>query len=199
MNKLLHDLILAPNLLSLVRLIMVPILISLALNDKANWFLLGLVFSVTTDVLDGYIARHLNLITELGARLDRLGDFAIYSSITVCAWILWPQIVKQEIIFIGVIFISFTLPALIGLIKFKTITSYHTISVKIAVAFTLISYVIMFAGFSAWPFRIASFLCVYAGLEEIAISLVLKHERVDVLSFKQALKYRTRDRDQDST
>jgi cardiolipin synthase len=197
MKKILHDLILAPNLLSLIRLLMVPILISLALNGKANWFLLGLAFSVTTDVLDGYIARHFNLITELGAHLDSIGDFAIYSTITVCAWILWPHIVKREIIFIGVIFISFTLPALIGLIKFKTITSYHTISVKIAVAFTLISYVIMFAGFSAWPFRIASFLCVYAGLEEIAISLVLKHERVDVLSFKQALKYRNRDRYQD--
>lgn len=190
MKQFYRDLIKAPNLLSLVRIFMVPVLLYFAFNDKQYWFLAALMISVATDVLDGYVARRFNFITKLGSHLDSIGDFAIYSTITLGAYLLWPQTVLDEIVYVSIIFLSFTLPALVGLIKFHALTSYHTISVKAAVAFTLISYFLLFAGISPWPFRLASLLCCYAALEEVAISLLLKHERVDVLSLWHALHYK---------
>jgi len=190
MKQFYRDLIKAPNLLSLVRIFMVPVLLYFAFNSKQHWFLAALIFSVLTDVLDGFVARHFNLVTELGAHLDSIGDFSIYITITLGAYILWPQTVLNEIVYVSIIVSSFALPALVGLIKFHALTGYHTISVKVAVAFTLLSYVLLFSGISPWPFRLASLLCCYAALEEVAISLILKKERVNVLSLWHALHYK---------
>lgn len=54
----------------------------------------GLLFSVlylicgSSDVLDGYIARKTKTESELGARLDSIGDFILFAVITVSV-ILW--------------------------------------------------------------------------------------------------------------
>lgn len=190
MKQLYRDLIKAPNLLSLVRIFMVPVLLYFAFNGKQYYFISALIFAVLTDVLDGYVARRFNLVTQLGAHLDSIGDFFIYSTMTIAAYILWPQIVLDEVVYVSIIVLSFALPSLVGLIKFHALTSYHTISVKTAVVFTLFSYILLFSGISPWPFRLASLLCFYAALEEIIISMILKQERVDVLSLWHALHYK---------
>ena len=89
---------------------------------------------------------------------------------------------------------SFTLPVLVGLYKFRTLTSYHTWSVKLAVAITFIAYVLLFSEWSAWPFRFAAVACLYAASEEIAITLLMRHEHVDVRSVWQAIEYNRKDR-----
>ena len=107
----------------------------------------------------------------------------------ICAWILWPEITQQEILYYTLILFSFLLPALIGRVKFGKFTGYHTWSVKIAVFVTFAGYIALYAEIAAWPFMLASFLCVYAGLEEILITLVLREERTDVRSLLAALRY----------
>jgi len=179
-----------PNLVSLVRILLAPFMLYLAVQQEPVWFIVVLLLSEFTDVLDGFLARYLNQITDLGSHLDSWGDFCVYSVLAVSAWLLWPEIVIQEIVYVAVIVISFTLPVLIGLIKFRTVTSYHTWSVKIAVAVTVISYILLFLDLSPWPFRLASLVCAYAALEEIAITLIIEHLHVDVRSLRQALNYR---------
>ncbi|MCW8911159.1 MAG: CDP-alcohol phosphatidyltransferase family protein [Gammaproteobacteria bacterium] len=179
-----------PNFVSLVRILLAPFMLFLAIQQEPAWFIVVLLLSEFTDVLDGFLARYLNQITDLGSHLDSWGDFCVYSVLAVSAWLLWPEIVIQEIVYVAVIIISFTLPVLIGFIKFRTITSYHTWSVKIAVAVTLISYILLFLDISPWPFRLASLVCAYAALEEIAITLMIEHLHVDVRSLRQALNYR---------
>ena len=80
-------------------------------------------------------------------------------------------------------------PALIGLIKFRTTTSYHTWAVKLAVAVTVVGYILLFGGYLDWLFRVAALLSLYAALEEIAITLIMRHEHVDVRTLRQAMKY----------
>ena len=171
-----------PNLVSLLRLLIAPLLFYFAFQGMQTWFMAFLLVSAFSDVLDGFLARRLNQITKLGSRLDSWGDFTIYSSMAICAWILWPQTVLQEVIYFSIILTSICLPVLIGIIKFGTLTSYHTWSVKFAVACTFLAYILLFSGISEWPFRLASLLCLSAGLEQILISLLLKHPRVDVRS-----------------
>ena len=71
MKQFYRDLIKAPNLLSLARIFMVPVLLYFAFNDNQNWFLAALIFSMLTDVLDGFVARHFNLVLELTYQVDK--------------------------------------------------------------------------------------------------------------------------------
>ena len=176
-----------PNFVSAIRLLMAPVLIWLAINQQADWFLLVLIFTVFTDVLDGFLARHLNQITEMGSRLDSWGDFLVYTVMAISAWLLWPSIVLREWFYFMVIVISFTLPVLIGIFKFGLLTSYHTWSVKLAVAVTIVSYLLLFSGTLAWPFKVAAAIAVYAAVEQIAITLIMRHEHVDVRTLWQAI------------
>ena len=168
---------------------MAPVLFYLALTQQPNWFIAVLLFAEFTDVLDGFLARQLNQITEMGSHLDSWGDFVIYITIAICAWILWPEILQREIFYFIIIVLSFTLPTLIGFIKFHRFTSYHTWSVKLAVGITVISYILLFADIVDWPFRIATLFCLYAAIEEIAITLLIQQDHVDVRTIWQAMKY----------
>jgi cardiolipin synthase len=177
-----------PNLVSLLRLLMAPLLIWLAMHGHPVWFLAAVLFSAFTDVLDGFLARLLNQITELGSHLDSWGDFFIYSCMAAGAWLLWPDIVLREKLAFIIIVASFTLPVALGLMKFRTLTSYHTWAVKLAVVVTFIGYVMLFADMHNWPFRLAAAVCAYASIEEIAITLLVRQPRVDVRSLRHALK-----------
>jgi len=175
-------------MVSFVRVLLVPVLLYLAIQQQPYGFLAVIVFSEFTDVLDGFLARQLNQITELGSKLDSWGDFGIYSIMAIGAWLLWPDILLSELWYFIIIILSITLPVIVGLIKFRGITSYHTWSVKFAVAVTVISYILLFGGWLDWPFRLAVFACVYAAIEEIAITLLMRHQHVDVRTVWQAVK-----------
>jgi len=183
-----------PNLVSLIRILMAPVLLYFAFMQQPNWFMGTLLFAVFTDVLDGFLARTLNQITTMGSHLDSWGDFVIYNTMAVCAWILWPDILQRELLYFITIVLSFILPAIIGFIKFQRFTSYHTWSVKVAVFVTVVSYVLLFTGLVDWPFRVAAVFCLYAAIEEIAITFLIRREHVDVRTVWQVLKYNRENR-----
>ena len=108
-----------PNLVSLIRILMAPVLLYLAITQQPEWYIGMLIFTVFTDVLDGFLARVLNQITEMGSHLDSWGDFVIYNTMALCAWILWPDILQREKFYFIIIVLSFLLPAIIGYIKFR--------------------------------------------------------------------------------
>lgn len=187
MSKIFYDNL--PNLVSFVRILMAPVLLYLAIKQQAMFYIGVLIFTEFTDVLDGYLARRMNLVSELGAQLDSWGDFFVYSVMVISAWLLWPDILVREQIYVIAIVISFTLPVLIGLIKFKKFTSYHTISVKIAVGVTVAAYILVFTGLLSWPFIVAAMCCLYAGVEQILITLISHQEKtVDIKSIWHVLK-----------
>lgn len=178
----------APNLVSLLRLLLAPVLLGLAYIQQPQWFLLTVIFTIFTDLLDGFLARILHQTSELGSKLDSWGDFTVYSVLAISACLLWPDIVTDHLVSSILIVLSFTVPSLIGLIKFKGLTSYHTWLVKVAVAVTIIGYLLLFSGWMAWPYTLAATLCVIAALEEIMITLVLKEQHADIRSILQAFK-----------
>ena len=185
-----QDLMKAPNLVSSIRILIAPLLFVLAFLQMEHWFLGALIFSGLTDVLDGYIARKYNMITPLGAHLDSWGDATIYSTMAICAWILWPETTQRELLYYALILFSFLLPGLTGLVKFGRMTGYHTWSVKIAVLATFIGYIALYSDVSRWPFVLAACLAVIAGIEEILITFVLREEKTDVRSIMAALRHR---------
>jgi cardiolipin synthase len=63
-----------PNILSFIRLALVPVFLVLIIIGEDVWALATLVFSSATDYLDGYIARRFKKITRLGQLLDPAAD-----------------------------------------------------------------------------------------------------------------------------
>ena len=77
-----------PNLLSVIRLALVPVFLWLLLGPKADgWALAILVYSGASDWADGKIARWLNQASRLGAILDPAAD-RLYTLATVVAFVL---------------------------------------------------------------------------------------------------------------
>jgi cardiolipin synthase (CMP-forming) len=63
-----------PNLITLGRVILVPIIIWLMVSGNLQLAFLMFVVAGVSDAADGYIAKHYHLETELGAYLDPLAD-----------------------------------------------------------------------------------------------------------------------------
>ena len=63
-----------PNLLSLIRILLIPVFGVLFYNGEALWAVVVLVLSGLTDLFDGKIARRFNQISELGKILDPVAD-----------------------------------------------------------------------------------------------------------------------------
>ena len=101
-----------PNLLTILRIVLVPIYLLVFFSNLKNRFLLaGLIFILAgiSDVLDGKIARKYNLITKLGIVLDPIADkmmmFAVLISYTIekmiPSWILIAIGVKEIVMILG--------------------------------------------------------------------------------------------------
>ena len=79
------DLFTIPNLLSLLRLILIPVYTSIYLGSDRNLLAAGiLTFSCITDLLDGYIARRFQMVSDLGKFLDPLADKITQLSVLLC-------------------------------------------------------------------------------------------------------------------
>lgn len=111
LNK--KDLFAIPNILSILRILMlIPLFILLRL-EMNNWFLLLAAIAMFTDFLDGFIARKFNQITELGKILDPVADklntaviiIALYIYQDFPFWIMVIIIGRDLLILLGATFI----------------------------------------------------------------------------------------------
>lgn len=88
------DILTIPNLLSLFRLVLIPlyIFIYLTADELADYYIAGGILAVSclTDAIDGKIARHFNMISTLGKILDPLADKATQFALILCLAIRYP-------------------------------------------------------------------------------------------------------------
>ena len=65
----------APNILTMLRLLLIPIYwVLMMVRDNETAALIVFVTASITDLLDGYIARHYNQVTDWGKLFDPLAD-----------------------------------------------------------------------------------------------------------------------------
>ena len=82
-----------PNKLSILRIIMVPLFVVAYFLpfDWAPFVALGIfILAALTDLLDGYIARKYNLVTDLGKLLDPIADKILVCSALFCVAVTNP-------------------------------------------------------------------------------------------------------------
>jgi cardiolipin synthase len=63
-----------PNVLSLLRLLLIPVFLVLLITEQYLWALVTLVVSSVTDFVDGYVARRFDQVSRLGQLLDPAAD-----------------------------------------------------------------------------------------------------------------------------
>jgi CDP-diacylglycerol--glycerol-3-phosphate 3-phosphatidyltransferase len=176
-----------PNIFSYIRICSVPFLFYLAWKDYPNLFLIVLAFALSTDALDGYFARKLNQITTLGTTLDSIGDMAMYMTIPPCAWLLWPELIRQDIIYIIIAILAFVIPIVGGFIKFGRMPSYHTWLAKLTTVLLSFTALIWFATEIVWPFKISVFIQVIVMMEYLAITVHLNKWRGNIPTYWHAI------------
>ncbi len=85
-----------PNLLSLFRLALIPVYMVIYCNatQPAHYFLSAAILAVSclTDLIDGKIARHFNMISTVGKILDPVADKATQFTLIVCLAMRYPAL-----------------------------------------------------------------------------------------------------------
>ena len=102
-----------PNILTMIRFILIPFILVLIFQDKYLEAFIILTASSLTDVLDGFIARKFNFITDFGKLVDPLADKATQLSILIALslkniiplWVLIVVFVKEILMIIGASFL----------------------------------------------------------------------------------------------
>ena len=103
-----------PNILSLLRIVLVPVVVILLMDGSYLKALIVFAISGLTDGLDGFLARILKQQTKLGAYLDPIADKALLTSsfLTLAimgilpGWLTVIVISRDCIILIGIAVLS---------------------------------------------------------------------------------------------
>jgi len=76
-----------PNLFTLARLLLTPVIVWAILTRRAFEGLCILAAAAATDVIDGYLARHFGAVSAAGAFLDPIADKLLLSGVYLAlAW-----------------------------------------------------------------------------------------------------------------
>lgn len=99
-----NEILSIPNLLSMFRLVLIPVYVSIYLTatEDSHYFVAGMILAVSclTDMIDGKIARHFNMITTVGKVLDPFADKATQCALTVCLSLRYPVLRPVLILFL---------------------------------------------------------------------------------------------------
>lgn len=103
-----------PNMVSVARLLLVPVFVWLIVVDRlaAAGLLLGVIGA--TDWIDGYLARRLGQVSELGKILDPVADrLAVATAVigglivgVLPAWFAWALIVREAVVAVGAVVLA---------------------------------------------------------------------------------------------
>ena len=111
-DKYKKKIITIPNILSMVRICLIPVIVWLFLG-KENYLLTGIfvLISGLTDVVDGMIARRFNMISDVGKVLDPIADKATQAVVVILLSIRFPLML---------------IPLAVGIVKeiFMTVSGY---------------------------------------------------------------------------
>ncbi len=96
-----------PNLLSLIRIIIVPVFAVLFLKGEYGWAVLTLVLSGLSDFFDGKIARKFNQISALGKILDPVADKLTQITLAVLLYLSFSNATDENLRAFSWVFLVF--------------------------------------------------------------------------------------------
>lgn len=115
-NKYQHKILTIPNLLSLFRLLLIPLIIWLYIVRQNNWATTAvLALSGITDIADGIIARKFHMVSNFGKAFDPVADKLTQMAMLFCLvtrfrWMLLP---------LGLLMVKESFAAITGLLVIR--------------------------------------------------------------------------------
>lgn len=93
-KRILADILTIPNLLSLFRICLIPVIVEQYCVEE-DLPLTGqlLLLSGFTDVLDGFLARRFHMISNLGKVLDPIADKLTQTAMLICLLLRYPRMI----------------------------------------------------------------------------------------------------------
>jgi cardiolipin synthase (CMP-forming) len=180
-----------PNAISLYRLYSFPFLMIFIFLGHKDLFAFFIWFNLTTDILDGWIARQFNQISEIGSRIDGIADSGTYilaiTGIFVFKWADFQPFAVYFYIFLALFIIS----RIFSLAKLGIFHGYHSYIVKVTGYIHGIFFIVLFTfGFYEWFYFLMICSGYLAFIETILITMKLDEPRSDVKGFISLLKSR---------
>ncbi|MEA2043621.1 MAG: CDP-alcohol phosphatidyltransferase family protein [Bacteroidota bacterium] len=170
-----------PNLISLYRLLVFPVILFMALTGRENWFVILLIVSLISDVLDGGIARYFKLQTNFGAALDNLADIGTYSMAILGLFVFKWTDIEPHAWFLYLFLSVFILSYFVSFFRFGKIPGLHLYSAVSAGYIQGIFFFILFVfGFYAWMFYIALGWGLLAYIEKTVVLFWLDDIKIGV-------------------
>ena len=107
-NDYSHKIITIPNLLTVLRVLLIPLFLWTYLGLENQYLALGvLAFSFFTDFLDGFIARHYHMVSDLGKAMDPVADKLNQASILVALAVRYPiMLVPFGVMFVKEVYLG---------------------------------------------------------------------------------------------
>lgn len=178
-----------PNILSLYRIIIFPVIIFSLIKEYEQLFIWLICISLVTDILDGWIARTFDMQTKIGAKLDSIADVGTYIGailgVMVFKYSEFEPHFISFFIFVG-LFISANV---LAFIKFGKSASLHLYSSKIGGYLQGFFFFILFVFDFYTPFYFVMIAWGIASfVEHILVQLVLKRMKSNVKGLYWVLK-----------
>ncbi|MEV5439059.1 CDP-diacylglycerol--glycerol-3-phosphate 3-phosphatidyltransferase [Streptomyces sp. NPDC052682] len=187
------------NLLTVLRLILVPGFVALMLADGGHdpaWRSLAwaaFAIAMITDLFDGHLARAYNLVTDFGKIADPIADKAIMGAALICLsalgdlpWWVTGVILGREL---GITLLRF-LVIRYGVIPASRGGKLKTLTQGVAVGMYVLALTGWLATLRFWVMAVAVVLTVVTGLDYVRQAIVLRRrgiaERKAALEEKEA-------------
>jgi phosphatidylglycerophosphate synthase len=162
-----------PNLLTATRIALMPAVLASAVAGSRPWFTALIAAALATDALDGFLARRLKAFSDFGRKLDSAAD---YVTLVTGVWgiaLLWPEVMRRELPWVMTGMVAFFAVIVYGFVRLGRAPCYHTWASKAGAVVCPLTLVPLLSGGSALPFHASIVWLVLAGVEEIAIALLV--------------------------
>lgn len=105
-----------PNLLSFIRILLVPVFAVLFSKGELIWAVVVLALSGLSDFFDGKIARRFNQVSELGKILDPIADKLTQATIAIMLFITFYKAENRTLHLFAWVFLLFIVKEMVMLI-----------------------------------------------------------------------------------
>ena len=186
-----------PNLITIYRLLVFPLILYFAITGKESLFAIFLVINLVTDAIDGFIARRFKMETEIGAKLDSFADNLTYLLVFIGIYVFkLEEFLPYKVsllIYIGMLLLT----VIFSLIKFGKFPSLHMYITKIGGYLQGAFFICLFTMGFITPFYYFV-ICwgILGAFESIAIQLTIPEMRSNVKGLYWVLKERKAERKQ---
>lgn len=178
---------------SFYRIFAAPFLLVFIVLDERLIFTWLLLLSYSTDAIDGYLARKLNITSPRGSQLDSFGDQITLTIGLIGLAYYETEFIKTNLLIIIIAFVPYIIQMIIAYLKYGKATAFHTYLAKLSA--------IIQSAFILWSLFFAPDLVLFYAMiaigiletiEEITLIFMYDNWASDVKNIYYALKDKRR-------